>query len=46
MFSVHSDSWTQGEFERGAASETFRVNAGPVTREADQEEKVEQIGCG
>lgn len=46
MVSVRSDSWTQGEFKRGAASETLRVNTWLVTKEAEQKEKMERIGCG
>lgn len=45
MLSVHSDNGTQGEFKRGAASGTFKADAGLVAK-ADQEEMAEQIGCG
>lgn len=45
MVSVRSHSRPQGEFIR-ASSTTHRVNAGVVTKEAEHEEVVEQIGCG
>lgn len=46
MVSVHSESWTHEESKRWAACGALGVNAGLVNKEAEQEEKVEQIDCG